>query len=336
MNNAHNDRGGVVLIAAPPRVLLYSRLPAHALKNPIQSDARSASICFTAHQSSRPPTHHSTSPRSYYDRPIDSVSFPTELLDLSVSMGHDQMAEISTQRCGELADKRGRKDELIESIRTIVTSSSFRDRRLEDVARQIGVSGRTLRRKLKAQGTTFQKVLDETRAEYAKHYIENTALTIEQIADRKKSCKQQRGGHEFCSKNLSNAETDFGTMVYECRNCRNLHFIQSCCSNRYCPNCQQDKAEQWLNQPMKKRLPTHYFVLAITLPQGLRTVVKSHQRRTYAALFSCAYAALKKLARDTRFTGSDRIGYMAVLHTSSVSLTIYDPGCHFQLSYQED
>ncbi|MBU0970382.1 MAG: AraC family transcriptional regulator [Proteobacteria bacterium] len=120
----------------------------------------------------------------YYDHTIDSVSFPTELLDISISMGHDQMAEVCTQRCEELADKWGRRDELVESIRTIVTSSSFRERRLEEVARQIGVSGRTLRRKLKEQGTTFQKVLDETRAEYAKHYIENTALTIEQIADR--------------------------------------------------------------------------------------------------------------------------------------------------------
>ena len=120
----------------------------------------------------------------YYDRTIDSVSFPIELLNIRISMSHDQMAEVCMQRCEELADKWGRRDELIESIRTIVTSSSFRDRRLEDVARQIGVSGRTLRRKLKEQDTSFQKVLDETRAEYAKHYIENTALTIEQIADR--------------------------------------------------------------------------------------------------------------------------------------------------------
>ncbi|MCG8637335.1 MAG: transposase zinc-binding domain-containing protein [Desulfobacterales bacterium] len=119
----------------------------------------------------------------------------------------------------------------------------------------------------------------------------------------------------------------FGTMVYECRNCRNLHFIHCCCGNRHCPNCQQDKAEQWLDQQMKKLLSTHYFLLTITLPQGLRDVVKSHQRRSYAALFSCVYAALKKLARDKRFIGSDRIGYMAVLHTwgSMLQLTFHTP-----------
>ena len=39
----------------------------------------------------------------------------------------------------------------------------------------------------------------------------------------------------------------FGTMVYECSNCRNLHFIHCCCGNRHCPNCQQSKADQWLS-----------------------------------------------------------------------------------------
>ena len=120
----------------------------------------------------------------YYDRAIDSLSFAKELLELRISMSHAQMAEVCRQRCEESAVKFGRRDELIESIRTIVTSSSFRDRRLEDVARQIGTRGRTLRRKLKEQGTTFQKVLDETRADFAKTYIKNTALTIEQIAYR--------------------------------------------------------------------------------------------------------------------------------------------------------
>jgi len=44
----------------------------------------------------------------------------------------------------------------------------------------------------------------------------------------------------------------FGTMVYECTYCRNLHFIHCCCGNRHCPNCQQSKADQWLNQQMEK------------------------------------------------------------------------------------
>lgn len=78
---------------------------------------------------------------------------------------------------------------------------------------------------------------------------------------------------------------------------------------------------------MKKLLPTHYFLLTITLPQGLRDVVRSHQKLSYGALFSCTNEALKKLAQDARFIGSDRIGYLAALHTWGGMLQ-YHPHLH--------
>ena len=119
----------------------------------------------------------------------------------------------------------------------------------------------------------------------------------------------------------------FGTMVYECRDCRNLHFIHCCCGNRHCPNCQYDKTKHWLNQQMKKLLPTYYFMVTITLPPGLRNVVRAHQKASYGAMFSCANDALKKLAKDIRFVGSDRIGYLAALHTWG-SMLQYHPHLH--------
>jgi hypothetical protein len=44
-------------------------------------------------------------------------------------------------------------------------------------------------------------------------------------------------------------------------------------------------------------------------------------------LFSCTNEALKKLAQDTRFIGSDRIGYLAALHTWGGMLQ-YHPHLH--------
>ena len=119
----------------------------------------------------------------------------------------------------------------------------------------------------------------------------------------------------------------FGTMVYACRDCHSLHFVHCCCGNRHCPNCQHDKTDQWLNRQMEKLLPTHYFLLTITLPQGLRDVVRSHQKVSYGALFACANEALKKLAKDKRFIGSNRIGYLAALHTWGGMLQ-YHPHLH--------
>jgi hypothetical protein len=119
----------------------------------------------------------------------------------------------------------------------------------------------------------------------------------------------------------------FGTLVYRCPDCHTIQHVACCCGNRHCPSCQQDKTEQWLHKQMKKLLPTHYFLITITLPQGMRNVVRSHQKITYTALFACAHKALKKLAQDKRFIGSNRIGYLAVLHTWG-SMLQYHPHLH--------
>lgn len=119
----------------------------------------------------------------------------------------------------------------------------------------------------------------------------------------------------------------FGTIVYACHDCQTIQPIPCCCGNRHCPTCQQNKTDQWLHKQLENLLPTHYFLLTITLPQALRDVARSHQRIVYKALFSCAHEALKKLAQDQRFIGSTRIGYLAVLHTWG-SMLQYHPHIH--------
>lgn len=53
---------------------------------------------------------------------------------------------------------------------------------IEDVAERLGVSKRTLQRKLSEENTSFQKQLNSTREVLAKHYINNTDMTTNDIA----------------------------------------------------------------------------------------------------------------------------------------------------------
>ena len=53
---------------------------------------------------------------------------------------------------------------------------------IEDVAEKIGMSKRTLQRKLSEENTTFQKQLNSVREMLAKHYIRNTDMTTNDIA----------------------------------------------------------------------------------------------------------------------------------------------------------
>ncbi len=51
-----------------------------------------------------------------------------------------------------------------------------------DVADKLGMSARTLQRRLSDEGTTFQKQLSSTRETLAKHYLANTDMTAQEVA----------------------------------------------------------------------------------------------------------------------------------------------------------
>ncbi len=53
---------------------------------------------------------------------------------------------------------------------------------IEDVARALGISKRTLQRKLKGENTNFQQQLNATREMLAKNYLLNTSMTTDDIA----------------------------------------------------------------------------------------------------------------------------------------------------------
>ena len=53
---------------------------------------------------------------------------------------------------------------------------------LDAVAKKLGVSARTLKRRLKEEVNSYQRILDETRERLAKHYLKSTALSGAEIS----------------------------------------------------------------------------------------------------------------------------------------------------------
>lgn len=106
-----------------------------------------------------------------------------------------------------------------------------------------------------------------------------------------------------------------GTAVYHCSKCGTSHGVPRSCGNRHCPTCQADKAQQWLQAQLARLLPCPYFLVTFTVPEEIRSFVRSHPRQCYAAMFDAASATLKELAADPKYIGSDRLGMTAVLHT---------------------
>src|SRR5271169_1446558 len=119
-----------------------------------------------------------------------------------------------------------------------------------------------------------------------------------------------------------------GTVIYACQSCGTTHAIGRSCGNRHCPTCQHDKTEEWLETQTGRLLPCPYFLVTFTLPPELRAVARSHQRIIYSALFEASSEALRKLAADPKFLGTDRLGFWGVLHTWGRTLE-YHPHVHY-------
>ena len=118
-----------------------------------------------------------------------------------------------------------------------------------------------------------------------------------------------------------------GGQVYYCNQCLADRYSYHSCQNRNCPKCQNQQANEWLDQQQNLLLPIPYFMVTFTLPQELRAVARSNQKLIYNLLFRASSAALLKLAQEPRFVGG-RIGMVGVLHTWTRQL-LYHPHVHF-------
>jgi len=120
----------------------------------------------------------------------------------------------------------------------------------------------------------------------------------------------------------------YGHSLYQCQSCGGQHRVNHSCGNRHCPQCQQHKTQQWLAHHLDTQLPGPHFLLTFTVPETLRPFLRSHQRLAYHAMFQASSMALKRLAKDERFIGTDLPGFTGVLHTWGRQLQ-YHPHIHY-------
>jgi hypothetical protein len=120
----------------------------------------------------------------------------------------------------------------------------------------------------------------------------------------------------------------YGHSLYQCPTCGGQHRVNHACGNRHCPQCQQHKTQQWLAHHLDKQLPGPHFLLTFTVPETLRPFIRSHQRPAYQAMFHASATALKRLAHDERFIGTELPGFTGVLHTWGRQLQ-YHPHIHY-------
>jgi AraC-like DNA-binding protein len=83
---------------------------------------------------------------------------------------------------GELKQENG-EENFLERVR-IAMQQKLTGRRptIEDIGDALHISSRTLQRRLQEEGSSFQRVLEEARHQLARHYLNNSALELNEAA----------------------------------------------------------------------------------------------------------------------------------------------------------
>lgn len=147
-------------------------------------------------------------------------------------------------------------------------------------------------------------------------------------AYREKFGNRMLPSHRRAMQDIETCRTEsLGGQLYFCKQCQAHRYSYHSCKNRHCPKCQNEQANEWLQEQKELLLPTHHFLVTFTLPAELRPLARSHQKTIYNLLFRASSAALQQLAQDSRFVAA-RLGMVGVLHTWTRQL-LYHPHVHY-------
>jgi AraC-like DNA-binding protein len=115
---------------------------------------------------------------------VDEIVFPGIVNLMPIGSADPYLNGILTRYCEEaIVHRRPEPATLRSSVEnTIATLLPHGKARLEEIARETGMSRRTLARKLASEGLTFSEISENLKADLARHHLKNSDLPISQIA----------------------------------------------------------------------------------------------------------------------------------------------------------
>jgi AraC-like DNA-binding protein len=113
------------------------------------------------------------------------VRMPTHYLGLLVPTANALMLSRVKEQCKSERSKLGQNDCLIARIKNLLPLENGIYPGMEEVAQALCMSSRTLKRKLRFLGLNFRQLIDEARKNEVLRDVLNTAMTIDEIAERR-------------------------------------------------------------------------------------------------------------------------------------------------------
>jgi AraC-like DNA-binding protein len=122
--------------------------------------------------------------RPRFGAPSNLAAFDAAVLDLPLPQASELTAQQCEEQCRALLERRTRRGGIARRVRNQLIQASGEIPTLEQVARGLHVSPRTLRRRLAQEGTSFRPLVNEVRLALAEEYLSGGAMAVSEVALR--------------------------------------------------------------------------------------------------------------------------------------------------------
>ncbi len=113
----------------------------------------------------------------------NKLFFPADDIDRPFVTHNAELLELVAPQLEAELGQQAANTSLKEQLKAILKKFLAGQRpRLEDVARELRLSARTLQRRLLAERITFQSLIEEARREMAQHYLSRSSLELNETA----------------------------------------------------------------------------------------------------------------------------------------------------------
>ncbi|MDF2446540.1 MAG: AraC family transcriptional regulator [Moraxellaceae bacterium] len=119
----------------------------------------------------------------YFGQPQNALVLPTRALDLPLPSANPQLHDVLQQHARKLMEERNKAPSTADLARSRLHQLLQEGRASrENLAEVLGMTGRTLHRKLKDAGTSYRELLDALRLDKARALLREPGLSIQVVA----------------------------------------------------------------------------------------------------------------------------------------------------------
>tara|TARA_R110001592_G_scaffold357416_1_gene660586 strand:+ start:154263 stop:155285 length:1023 start_codon:yes stop_codon:yes gene_type:complete len=117
-----------------------------------------------------------------FDAPDNRLWVGAEHLNKPLPLSNEVAFEMCESQCLKLLDERKEQDMLVREVQNLLLKLPHAFPTIDEIAAQVDLTGRSLRRRLDGSGYSFTRLLENAKCGLAVDLLGNPALTIEEIS----------------------------------------------------------------------------------------------------------------------------------------------------------